>query len=315
MTPKSTGRLPYLREELPLEPVSCCMCGSADYKAISRTPPFTVARCCGCDFVYVTPRVPESHLHLVYAWDYYESQNANDYGYDGYLSEGELHRRTFTRKADLVMRHKPGGRLLEVGSAGGFFLKEMQSRGFDVEGIEISSKAAAFAREELGLSRIHCGKLEDVSLQGPYDVIALWDVIEHVSNPAQILRRLRELMDPEGIIVMQTQNIDSLAARLMGRRWHHFKHVEHIHHFSPATMRRALAQSGFEATELTTRDAGKYVSGKFIRDRMRRFSRVLYYCLLPFGFLDRMNLYVNLRDEFIVVARPVQEDGSDEDEQ
>ncbi len=311
MARQTTGPLPYLRDELPLEDVHCCMCGTVEYDVVSSAPPFTVARCCGCEFVYVTPRVPESHLHLVYAWDYYESDHAGDYGYDGYLEDGALHVRTFAKKADFVERHKKSGRVLEIGSAGGFFLNEMKRRGFEVEGVEISEKAAQFSRDHLGLTNIHCGRLEDVTLEGPFDVIAMWDVIEHVSDPVAILRHLRSLIARDGILVVQTQNIDSFVAKLLGQRWHHFKHVEHIYHFSPKTFASTLGKCDFQIAELTARGAGKYISGKFFIDRMRRFSRTVHFCLTPFRFLDKMSFYVNLRDEFIVAAIPTAQKGED----
>ena len=304
MTKLTTGQLPYLRDELPLVDVHCKMCGESKYEIVSKSPPFTVARCASCDFVYVTPRVPESHLHLVYAWDYYESDHAKDYGYDGYLSDGALHVRTFAKKADFVQKHVKSGRVLEIGSAGGFFLNEMKKRGFEVEGVEISKKAAQFSKDHLGLKNIHCGRLEDVTLTGPFDVIAMWDVIEHVSDPVAILRHLRSLIAENGILVVQTQNIDSFVAKLLGQRWHHFKHVEHIYHFSPKTFDKALKRCDFEIAELTATGAGKYISGKFFIDRMQRFSRTVHFCLRPFRFLDKTSFYVNLRDEFIVAARP-----------
>ncbi len=308
MTGKTTGILSYLREELPLEDVSCLMCDHDVYDVIESSPPFTVARCNQCSFVYVTPRIPESHLHLVYAWDYYDSGNPADYGYDKYLEDGELHKRTFAMKADFVQRHKKSGRLLEVGSAGGFFLKEMQRRGFKVEGIEISEKAAQFSRDVLGLKTIHTSKLEDAPVKGPFDVIALWDVIEHVSDPLKTMQHLRKLIAPDGVLIIQTQNIDSMFAKLLGQRWHHFKHLEHIYHFSPETMNDALTASGFEISELTAKGSGKYISGQFFIDRMRRISPTAHFCLKPFKFLGGLAFYVNLRDEFIVAAKPTIEE-------
>ncbi|MFT7619566.1 MAG: SAM-dependent methyltransferase [Planctomycetota bacterium] len=303
MKVQTTGPLPYLREELPLEDVDCRMCGKSERHTLSQDPPFIVVRCDHCEFVYVTPRIPESHLHLVYAWDYYESGHAQDYGYKNYLKEGHLHARTFTKKAEFVARHKNSGRVLEVGSAGGFFLKEMKARGFDVTGVEISAEAAEFSRRELGLENIHCCRLEDAQLEGPFDVIALWDVIEHVSDPFATLEMLASLIAKDGILVVQTQNIDSLAAKLLGRRWHHFKHLEHIYHFSPSTIERALTKSGFETVELTSTGAGKYISGAFVIERMRRLSRVGYALMKPFRCFGDSSFYVNLRDEFIVAAR------------
>ena len=192
--------VPLLETELPLVDVGCYMCGKRAGSEMVDDPPFKVIRCGDCGFAYVTPRVPDSHLHLIYQTEYFKSQSAGDFGYSDYTRDRQGYRRTFQKKADIVQRFVPDpGRVLEVGSAAGFFLLAMKERGYDTCGIEVSEYVSDFARDELGLDNVHTGLLHEMSESIPlqaesFDVAAMWDVIEHVSDPIEELRRLHGLL-------------------------------------------------------------------------------------------------------------------------
>lgn len=301
----STASLPYGETELPLESVDCYMCSSTDGQCLVDEPPFKVIRCRQCSFVYVTPRVPDSHLHLIYQTEYFNSPDAGDFGYSDYTRDREGYIRTFQKKARIVQRFKKGGRVLEIGSAAGFFLHAMNEAGFESDGIEVSEFAANFARTELGMKSVFNGMLHEAPFErGRYDVLALWDVIEHLADPGAELIRMREFLKPDGILVMQTQNVESHFAKLLGAKWQHYKHLEHVYHFSPKTMKDLLAKAGFEIVDVTSRGAGKFISVDFFVDRMRRYSKVLNVLLKPAQALfGRRFFYINPGDEIIVVAR------------
>jgi len=291
--------------ELPLIDVPCYMCGATEGEVQVDDPPFKVVRCASCSFVYVTPRVPDSHLHLIYQTDYFTSHNAGEFGYSDYTRDKKGYLKTFRRKAEFVHAHRPSGRVLEIGSAAGFFLFAMRELGYEANGVEISQYVVDYARDELNLDGIHHGPLETCPFpKGSYDIVALWDVIEHVPDPIEELKRIREYLRPDGLLVMQTQNVDASLAKILGRKWQHYKQLEHIHHFSPTTMKTALDRSGFELMETTTEGAGKYISVDFFVDRMRRYSRVMHYLLQPFRIAGRLFFYINPGDEIIVLARP-----------
>jgi hypothetical protein len=111
-------------------------------------------------------------------------------------------------------------------------------------------------------------------------------------------------LTPDGLLVVETQNIDSVFARVLGRRWHHYKHAEHIYHFTPASLQRLLEEAGFTVKRKTPRHAGKYVSLDFIAERAGRVHPVLSTVLAPLGRLRSVSLYVNVMDEVIAIATP-----------
>ncbi len=137
-----------------------------------------------------------------------------------------------------------------------------------------------------------------------FDLITLWDVIEHVPNPQAVLQKIRELLAPHGKLLLETQNVASRWARLLGPRWHHYKHHEHLYHFSPATITRLLGDCGFAVQRIGSAYAGKYVSFGFLAERAGRLGRIPGLLAKPLSLLRGANLYVNPHDEIIVVATP-----------
>jgi hypothetical protein len=124
-----------------------------------------------------------------------------------------------------------------------------------------------------------------------------------------LLTRARELLRPQGLLVLETQNIDSAFARALGPRWHHYKHAEHIYHFTPASLRQLLDAAGFEVGAMTPRYGGKYVSLDFIAERAGRIHPLLSKALAPLRRLDSISLYVNVMDEIVATATPMRYPG------
>lgn len=287
----------------------CQLCGSGDRSVRLQDGPFRVVECAGCGLVYVTPRLQGEALRAVYDGGYWKSSNPKQRGYADYASESALYLKTFGKRMALVRRHLPAkARILDVGCAAGYFLRVAQRDGHDVHGVEISAAIAGEAQKALGDDRVHIGTLEDaIAAKGhapaSFDLVSLWDVIEHVPDPQALLHTIRGLIKPGGRLLLETQNVASRWARLLGPRWHHFKHDEHLYHFTPATVRRLLADCGFETLALGSACAGKYVSFGFLAERAARLGRVAGLLASPLALLRGLSLYVNPHDEMIVVAR------------
>jgi 2-polyprenyl-3-methyl-5-hydroxy-6-metoxy-1,4-benzoquinol methylase len=289
--------------DAPVVEVPCYLCGSKDAGRLFQDGPYGVWRCRSCSLVYTSPRLGSEAIREIYQTAYWQSDQARDFGYTDYLSDRPLYLKTFRKRIRVLTRRKPRGRVLEIGSAGGFFLEVARERGYEVHGVELSGWMADRSRERLGKNAVTTGTIEDLKApRGSFDVVALWDVVEHLEDPLPVLVRARELLKPDGLLVLETQNIESCAARLMGRRWTHFKQLEHLYHFSPRTITRLLHQAGFRVLELSAARAGKYVSLAFLIERMQRVAPLLHKLLLPLRPLGRMSCYVNPRDEVIVVA-------------
>ncbi len=239
-----------------LESVRCTLCGADEpevlLEAIAPSARSTqdlqyaasgdkplqdrLVRCKKCALVYVSPRPQQQAIEHAYE----EVDNST------YIEQGEERIQTFSRS--LQWLEKAGarkGKLLDIGCAGGFFVKAAKNAGWEAEGIEISKHLCEFGREKLGV-KITQGTLDKVSLPDhAFDVITFWDVLEHVADPSDSLQRVCRLLKPGGYLLVNYPDYDSLFARLLGRRWWFLIDV-HIYYFTPHTLTKLLKKFGFE---------------------------------------------------------------------
>ncbi len=282
------------------------MCGCERFKTAFEEPPYSVRRCARCGFGWATPRLSDAGLAAMYSEDsYWRSRSPKTLGYGDYRAEEPLYLRTFRRRLEFALRNGPrSGAALDVGCAAGFCMEAMRQLGFEAHGVEVSATIASHAVEHFGFDSIHIGTLQGSPFPDrSFDLITMWDVIEHVIDPRGLLAKARALLKPDGLLVLETQNIDSLFARALGRRWHHYKHAEHIYHFTPATLRTLLDSSGFAVEVLTPRFGGKFISLDFVAERAARIHPLLSAALRPAAKLQPVSFYCNVMDEMVATAR------------
>lgn len=287
--------------------VACGLCGSGERRLKFRDGPFSVVTCDECGLTYVTPRLDSKALiENVYDEGYWNSDAAKERGYTDYRSDQALYLRTYRRRLKVLRRHFPRpGRVLDVGCAAGYFLKVMQEESWKVTGLEPSDAIRPHAKELLGQENVRAGLLGEVDLKpASFDLITMWDVIEHIPDPVAAVHEVRKLLAPGGKFLIETQNIDSRAAKVLGKRWQHYKHAEHIYHFNPKTLGVILERAGFDVLENRPWLGGKYVSMGFIAERAGRLHPVLSTLFSPLSLFRKCALYINLFDEMIVVAAP-----------
>lgn len=287
--------------------VDCGLCGSSERTLKFADGPFSVVTCARCGLTYVTPRLRDASLiEHVYDEGYWRSQAAKDRGYTDYREDAPLYLATYRRRMRVIERHfaRPG-RVLDVGCAAGYFLSVMQERGWQVTGLEPSDAIRPQAEARLGREHVVGGLLGERALPGaPFDLVTMWDVIEHIPDVVAAVKTVRTLLAPGGKFLIETQNVQSLAARVLGKRWQHYKHAEHIYHFDRKTIADVLSRAGFRVVENRPWLGGKYVSLGFVAERAARLSPVAAALLSPLKLVARRSLYVNLLDEMIVVAEP-----------
>jgi SAM-dependent methyltransferase len=249
----------------------------------------------------MSPQPTASELADLYGETYYVSVDSRERGYDGYVTEAENWRRTFRdRLRDLP---RVPGKLLDVGAATGFFVEQARATGWDAMGVEPSEWAAAYARNELGVD-VRPGTLE--SLQFPdatFDVVTMWEVIEHLPDPRTTLAEVKRILRPGGRLVLSTPDAGSLAARLSGRRWLGWRKVpEHVFFFDRANLDRLLGQSGF--TPVRHRYASLTVSAGFALDRAMSLVGMPGRWRAPV-WLTHRSIRVNPGYDLLVVARRI----------
>jgi SAM-dependent methyltransferase len=256
----------------------CALCRVVDgARPLFEVDRALIVRCSSCRLVRQATR-PTSPSEL-YDGTYYSTSDPKG-GYANYFLDAIVNRKTFADRLRLIERRfGRRGRLLDVGCALGDFLIEAERVGWLAEGVEVSDFAAAHARDR-GL-RVHAGELERSGLaDASYDVITLYDTIEHLQDPVGTLREIRRVLAPGGLLHLVTPNVASLQARLLGRRWYHYKPGEHLYYFSPLTLRRAIEAAGLSWEGWAV--SASHVTVAYVLNRMR------YYARGPFGRLERL---------------------------
>lgn len=276
----------------------CMGCGSAS-DFFARKAGYMLYTCRACGLTFVSP-VPDSAA--VYGEDYFSGATGG-HGYVDYDADKEPMTPTFEEYLKRIRHLSGGNRILDVGAATGFFLQIAQRSGFDAYGVEISSYAAQRATEK-GIPMI-TGTLADVPAEPLFDVITLLDVIEHVGNPEAELLRANALLQTDGLLVINTPDIGSLYARLMGKKWHLIVPPEHLVYFDRATMRALLEKTGFTVLSIST--VGKRFTLQYIFKMLYMWQGFRLWKHLS-GFCGRtwlrcIALPINLRDNMFVMAR------------
>lgn len=161
-----------------------------------------------------------------------------------YLAEEERRRAEFRELLSRLEAFGKPGRLLEIGSFAGLCLDEARARGWDPVGLEPSRWAAGHARS-LGHDVV-TGTIDDAPWEpGSFDAVCMWDVLEHLPDPLDALRRMRELAAPDGAVALTTVNVAGLSARVLGPRWPWYMRM-HLWYFTPQSLRLLFARAGFE---------------------------------------------------------------------
>lgn len=227
--------------------MTCIVCGSSastDFLARGR---FSIRACTHCGLRFLWPQPGPLELQALYDDSYFSSEDSEGRGYSDYLEQPENHRRLFRDRLARLPRPSPGARLLDFGAAAGFFVEQASQVGWNAEGIEINDRMARYGRDVLGC-RISNSSLEQLrDAEVSFDLVTMWEVIEHLAQPGETLRQIHALLRPGGHLALSTPDCGSIAARLMGKRWLGWRKIpEHLYFFDSATLTRLLNRSGFD---------------------------------------------------------------------
>ena len=244
-------------------------------------------------------------MKALYGETYFRNDQSSVVGYSDYISDEVNIRRTARRRIKALSRYIPSGKLLDVGCAMGFFLDEAKTLGWQVSGIDVSGFGVNYARSHFGLDVFH-GELTELAVaEASFDLITMWDVIEHVSDPSAYIRQAAKLLRKGGCLSLSTPDVESLPAKIYGKRWVGYKlSTEHVSYFSFRTLKRLLEEEGFEL--VSSGHVGKHVPVQLFRDRLS-----LYFPRIATGLkvvekalgASNWSLYINPMDIVQVTAR------------
>jgi 2-polyprenyl-3-methyl-5-hydroxy-6-metoxy-1,4-benzoquinol methylase len=226
--------------------VPCWACGSDTVRPTDRLAPAPYLRCADCGLTFAPERLA-AELRALYDEGYF-----TDYAHgEGYDAEPRQRRWENRLRVRFVRRYAERGRLLDVGCAKGGFLAAAQEADFEVRGVEPADAAAAAARGR-GLDVV-TGTLDDMPLvPGSLEVVTLWHVLEHIPDPLETLRRLRQELVPGGHLLIEVPNAESVVAEREGGRWHAAEVLYHVSQYGPRSLRALVERAGFTVLDVHT---------------------------------------------------------------
>ena len=275
--------------------VTCIVCDAHDF--VEKWP--GLIRCESCGFLTADMETfGDEDFAALYGHDYFHGSEYHDY-----VAEKRITQRSFglrMKKLDKFLRPDRHQRLLEIGSAYGFFLDYVRGRFESAIGVDVATDAVAYSQQQ-GLD-VRLGDLAELPIDGPFDVVCMWDTIEHLPHPEQHLARVAEMTAPGALITVTTGDIGSPLARTRGRQWRLIHPPTHLHYFSEATLTKILDKHGF--TVVHSSYCGGYRSLEFAANFVLtiRWNKPKLYNLVRRTGLLKFAPYVNLGDIRYIIA-------------
>jgi SAM-dependent methyltransferase len=170
-------------------------------------------------------------------------------------------------KLGALERQKIPSSLFEVGCGKGRFLRAAQLRGYRVEGVEPSTRSAAYARALVG-DAVYNEALDEYVLHRDkdrqFDAVCIWHVLEHLEDPRGCLQDVRKILRSDGVVMLSVPNFASYQAALGKGLWYHLDPPRHAHHFTPNSLYLLLSQSRYRLLHLSHSSLFQNFMGDFM---------------------------------------------------
>ena len=274
--------------------MKCPLCQSNSKFAL-EVKGFKLLDCKVCKHRFAALETNENHADTTYDDSYFNDGGA---GYSNYSFEAESLRergRMYARKIKKFTNKE--GSVLDVGAAAGFILQGFIDEGWGGSGIEPNKKIAKIGREEFGL-HIEQGTLENFKTDEKYDLISMVQVVAHFWDQQKAFENATDILNDNGLLLIETWNRESLTAKLFGKNWHEYSPPSVLHWFSLNGLTEFLKTLGFEL--IAKGRPRKNISGKHVKSLLEyRIGKNYFLDLIP----DRINIPYPSEDLFWALYR------------
>ena len=282
----------------------CPHCNSFNSTLLYIKSGYKIVKCSNCSLVYTDKNFDKNFLDNFYDDSYFKDAKGLKKGYKNYLNnELNISAQSQLRLDKISLCCKsPHPSVLDIGCATGVFLKESKTKGFEPFGVEISDYARNIAQKRLGKNKVV--KLIQNLGNKRFDIITLWDTIEHLDKPKEVLENCYGLQEKNGLIVISTGDIDSLLSKVQKDSWHLLNPPQHLTFFSKTILSKILKEVGYKV--IKTEYEPQIVNSEYITHRIESMypnspllTIVTFFSKLP---LFPKTISINLRDIVTVFA-------------
>ncbi|MBW2273691.1 MAG: class I SAM-dependent methyltransferase [Deltaproteobacteria bacterium] len=246
--------------------MSCAVCGAGPGRPKLRKDGVEILACPSCGLEYWLP--PEGfRAEDTYDAAYFDDAGAS-HGYSDYAGMEHAFRTSFARRLARLPPPGAGERLLDVGAAYGYAVLEAERRGWQAFGLELASAAAREAARQSSGRVVAASGLATPFASASFDVVTLWDVLEHLPEPHAAIAEIARVLRPGGRLLLSTGDVGSLAARVSGRRWHLYTLPEHLFFYTRRSLDLLLEAHGLRV-EAARAYASYYTLG-YLVERLRK---------------------------------------------
>lgn len=273
----------------------CRVCQSPTSRPLFSKYGFPIVTCSSCNLVFTDFQPTPAFFKKFYSQTYFQN-GSEKRSYQNYGAEADALKTTFAKRFASLNLLKTG-KVLDIGCAYGFFLQVIPDS-WSKFGVEVSNHAAQVAQKINPKAVISNTKnIPPSFLKHRFDLVTLWDVIEHLDQPADIIATSHRLLKKGGVLALTTGDVRSLFARLQGEHWHLYNPPQHLSYFSPQTITRLLTASGF--TNIKISHPASYYPLAYLLHKLKS----LYHLPLPLpNWSHKIILPVNLGDIMLVTA-------------
>jgi 2-polyprenyl-3-methyl-5-hydroxy-6-metoxy-1,4-benzoquinol methylase len=282
---------------------SCNLCGASDARQVFVKNGFSIVECRQCRLLYVANPPTAEELRRLYSFDGGYHQSLADPG----SAETAARRAAARQYYEILSKLRSGGSILDIGCSSGFFLIEARDRGWQTQGLEMSVDTAQVARDRFGLDVV-TGTLEETTFPAArFDVVTLWDVIEHLPDPLRTLSLVHGVLKDGGIVMFVTPNVSgwfptiSYAAARLLRFWPHPEPPHHLFQFSKRTARELAKRTGFVVLRIIDQRIPISYTFGGLAANLRSPKQLLY--TLLFAPIAAIAPFLKGGDSMIVIAR------------
>ncbi len=253
-------------------------------------------RCSNCGFI----RAKEIYFKIkpeeVYGKDYFDKGQ-----YANYKKERLALEQNFKNRLKDIIKHKREGKLLEIGCAYGYFLN-LAKKNFIISGIDVNSQTTNIASKLTGIKTLTGDFLTQKFSKNTFDVVSLFDTIEHLQKPKAYLEKIHTLLKPGGIVAIETGDIDSLLAKVQKERWRLIDPSVHLTYFSTKTLRNLLENTGYRILSIKKVSFARSLIQITYRLGINNILRHLKLNFLE-KFISNKNISINTYDIIFVIAQ------------